>query len=109
MGGKWKMPTEDQLDELYENTSKHFYTKNNVDGLIFTSRINDKQLFIPFSGTWEDYTFYTDAKSFGCIWSSDVNIITNNSAYSMHCRHRGSNILDDNRSIACSVRGVFIK
>ena len=52
MGGKWKMPTKNDLEELIDNTTYEVETINKVKGMMFTSDINGNQIFIPFGGGW---------------------------------------------------------
>ena len=37
MGGKWRMPTKDELEELMDNTTHDVVTVNGVKGMMFTS------------------------------------------------------------------------
>ena len=53
MGGKWRMPTEDEIAELLDNTeatTEPTIKLMGVKGIMFTSKINNKKLFIPFAG-----------------------------------------------------------
>ena len=49
-GDGWRTPTYEQLEELFENTTNQWTTKNGVNGRLFTSKKNGKTLFIPASG-----------------------------------------------------------
>ena len=49
-GGTWRMPTNNQLNELLNNCSWDNETINNVAGFRFTSNINDNSIFIPAAG-----------------------------------------------------------
>ena len=42
MGGKWRMPTKDELEELFNDTTHKVETINGVKVMMFTSKINDK-------------------------------------------------------------------
>ena len=44
MGGKWRMPTRDEIEELVIYTTRDVVTVNGVQGIIFTSNINTNQL-----------------------------------------------------------------
>ena len=46
------MPTNDELQELIDNTTQKVKTINEVQGMMFTSNINGHQLFMPFVGYW---------------------------------------------------------
>ena len=88
MGGKWRMPTNNDLEELIDNTTHDVVTVNGVKGMIFTSIINSKQLFIPFAGFWYNGYFNT-VGSYAYIWSSIVHASIVNTAYSLCCNSSG--------------------
>ena len=110
MGGKWRMPTKDELKELFNNTTRKVETINRVKGLLFTSKINNKRLFVPFAGYWYNGSFAA-AGSSADVWSSQVHPSYVNSAYILYCYSSGNAGINISyyRSIAFSVRGVFKK
>ena len=110
MGGKWRMPTKDELKELFNNTTRKVETINRVKGMLFTSKINNKRLFVPFAGYWYNGSFAA-AGSSADVWSSQVHPSYVNSAYILYCYSSGNAGINISyyRSIAFSVRGVFKK
>ena len=108
MGGKWRMPTMDQLEELVNNTTYWVETINGVKCMMFTSVINGNKLFIPFAGYWHNDTYY-HTKSIIGMWSSQVITSSINYAYRLYCNHLSGHVFISvrNRSAALSVRGVF--
>ena len=51
MGGDWRMPTKDECQELYKNTTQSWVTINGVNGRKFTSKTDTtKYIFIPAAG-----------------------------------------------------------
>ena len=111
MGGKWRMPTKNDLEELIDNTTCEVVTINRVQGMLFTSKINSNKLFIPFmqgswwNGNWEDW-----GRSDAYVWSSQVHPSYVDFAYELYCNSSGDAFIDDgNRSCAFTVRGVFKK
>ena len=72
MGGKWRMPTKDELEELLDNTTHEVKNVNEVQGILFTSNINNKHLFVPFAGWWCNGSFYK-VRSSTNMWSSQVH------------------------------------
>ena len=109
MGGAWKMPTKDELEELVNNTTQEVETINGVKGMLFTSNINNKILFIPFAGYWCNGSFAA-AGSYASVWSSQVLPSNVNSACRLSCYSNGYAYIDyDTRYDAFSVRGVFNK
>ena len=111
MGGIWRMPTNDELQELIDNTTQKVKTINEVQGMMFTSNINEHQLFIPFVGYWyEEDGGFMDAGSDAFVWSSQVFPYHVGTAYLLYCSSSGNaNIYLYSRSSAFSVRGVFKK
>ena len=110
MGGKWRMPTRDELEELIINTTHDVVTVNSVQGIMFTSSINTNQLFIPFAqGYWDRHNrSWFMAGTHACLWSSQVHYSYNDFGNLLFCSYYGSvNLSDDIRSYAFSVRGVF--
>ena len=71
MGGNWKMPTSEQLNELMNNTRQSWATKDGVIGRLFTSKTNGNSLFLPTVGSAYN-TNVDDVGSDGCIWSSSL-------------------------------------
>ena len=111
MGGKWRMPTYEQLKELYDNTTHKVETINGVKGMMFTSNKNGKQLFIPFAGYWnEEDGGSMEAGSIANVWSSQVHPSNVKFAFRLCCYSSGfAYIFNYFRSSAFSVRGVFKK
>ena len=109
MGGKWRMPTKDELEELFNNTTHKVETLNGVKGMLFISNINSKRLFVPFAGYWYNGNFVA-AGSDAYVWSSQVHPSLVNYACIFYCYSSGHAYINLNsRSYAFSVRGVFIK
>ena len=111
MGGKWRMPTKDEFQELYDNTTHNVKKVNGLKGMIFTSNINGHQLFIPFmKGSWYNVNWDNWNKSFATMWSSQVYETYAISAYGLSCDSNGYvDVSNHNRSRSFSVRGVFKK
>ena len=109
MGGKWRMPTYEQLKELYDNTTHRDETINGVKGMLFTSKINSNKLFIPFmQGSWWNGNWENWGRSSAYVWSSQVHPSNVIYAYRLNCDSGGNaNINLNLRSYAFSVRGVF--
>ena len=100
MGGAWRMPTynynssndqfEGELVELLNNTTHEVKTINGVKGMMFTSKINGHQLFIPFAGYWwyNGNGRFESAETRACMWSPLVWAI--GTAYSLTCHSNGN-------------------
>ena len=114
MGGAWRMPTKEQLEELYNNTTHDVVTINGVQGMLFTSTkpgYEGKQLFIPFTqGVWGNGEWQDWSGSSASVWSSQVIPSYVGTGYLFFCGSSGNaNIYLYSRSSAFSVRGVFKK
>ena len=109
MGGKWRMPTKDELEELFNNTTHKVETLNGVKGMIFTSKINDKRLFIPFAGYWYNGSFYAIGSD-AYMWSSRVHSSIVYRVTRLSLDFNGDvDVIYADRTCAFSVRGVFKK
>ena len=49
-GGTWRMPTKPEMDELFNNCTSKWTTKNGVYGRQFTSKQNGNSIFLPAAG-----------------------------------------------------------
>jgi len=67
-GPEWRMPSEDQIQELLDNCTTEWTTLNGVVGRLFTSNINGASLFLPAAGCRWGSSLY-DAGAGGYFWS----------------------------------------
>lgn len=110
MGGKWHMPTIEQIRELKSNTISNFVTNYNgsgVGGMLFTSKSdNSKKLFLPGCG-YLGNGISLHACRFGCFSSS--SIFSFDDCYST-CLCFSLDIvitIKCHRSFGRTIRGVF--
>lgn len=75
LGAPWRMPTEAEFQELYDNCTSIWTTLNGVNGRLFTSNINGKTLFLPAAGRCSG-TSLEDRGSVGSYWSSTYDTAT---------------------------------
>ena len=69
-GGKWRMPTYEEMKEMIDNTSKEWTTINGVTGRKFTA-LNGNSIFLPATGM--NYLGQIQLRnSGGCYWSSTL-------------------------------------
>ena len=109
MGGKWRMPTKDELEELFNDTTHKVETINGVKGMMFTSKINDKRLFIPFAGYWYNGSFYAIGSD-AYTWSSRVHSSIVYRVTRLSLDFNGDvDVIYADRTCAFSIRGVFKK
>ena len=69
-GSGWRMPTKEEWQELYNNTTVTWTTQNGVNGRLFTAS-NGNSLFLPAAGYRSDSSLY-GAGSYGYYWSSSL-------------------------------------
>lgn len=78
------MPTKDECQELYKNTTQSWVTINGVDGRKFTSKTDTtKYIFIPAAGNC-GYGSVFDVGNYGYVWSSSLNAGSPDSAWSLY-------------------------
>ena len=70
-GSGWRMPTQEEWQELLDNTTDTWTKQNGVNGRLFTAS-NGNSLFLPAAGNrWDDELY--NAGSYGFYWSSSLN------------------------------------
>ncbi len=82
-GEDWQMPSQAQLEELYnrDNTTQIFTTQNDVDGWLITSKSNGGKLFLP--AAYNQY-MAPDGNiriNLGGYWSRSLNTSDSHTAY----------------------------
>lgn len=74
LGGQWRMPTFAEFEELLENCKVEMVTRNDVNGMRFTSRkpgYTHVSIFLPAAG-FMDVTTLKKAGVSGFYWSSSL-------------------------------------
>ena len=108
-GSGWCMPTEDQWEELCQNTSNSWTTQNGINGRLFTAS-NGNTLFLPAAGNrWESNTNLTTNNGdsgFGNYWSNSLYLRIPDGAIYFQFRSEYFKVFYDARSRGCSVRAV---
>ncbi len=103
-GSGWRMPTKEEWQELYQNTTHIYTTQNGVNGRLFTAS-NGNSIFLPAAGYHNVSSLY-NAGSDGYYWSS--SLITGGPIGAWHF-HFGSgyyNMSNGGRDYGNSVRAV---
>ena len=72
LGGKWRMPTKAEQDELWNNCTWEWKPRNGVNGCQVTGP-NGANIFIPAAGAWDDTSIWLDGL-YGYLWSSTLDI-----------------------------------
>lgn len=112
MSSESKMPTYDDLVELQKNTEHRVERINGVKGMLLKSKINNKTLFFPFSGTYsarEDKFYGIEQET--CIWSKtnfSETSIGNDYAYCMYlCEDNYFEIYGNAKADGLAIRGII--
>ena len=71
-GSGWRMPTEEECQELQANTTHIWITQNGVNGILFTAS-NNNSLFLPAAGNYSEASLYYTGEV-GYFWSSTLSI-----------------------------------
>jgi len=69
-GNGWRMPTKEEFQELYNNTTLTWTQQNGVNGWLFTTT-NGNSLFLPAAG-YRGSDELSDAGDFAYYWSSSL-------------------------------------
>ena len=74
MGGKWRIPTKDNVTELIFRTTQKLCTLKGVEGFLFTSTVKgfeDRSIFIPLSGKMDMRVNNFEGK-YGFYWIREL-------------------------------------
>lgn len=71
LGGKWRIPTMEEWNELLENCTRTKAWVDGVLGCLFTSNINGQTVFLPAAGHMSNSSLDYPG-SYGYYWSSDL-------------------------------------
>ena len=109
MGGNWRMPTETEIQELYNNTTNEWITNykgSGVNGRKFTSKADtSKYIFIPAAGEGQDGSV-DGVGNYSRVWSSLLRASNPSTAGGLHFDSSSCGIRSGNRCFGRSVRGV---
>lgn len=82
-GGNWRMPTVDEIQELFDNCTTEWTTYNDVNGMKFVSNINGNSIFLPATGYCWFWGIYGEG-NWGYYWSGIQNQETISNAYNLY-------------------------
>lgn len=103
-GRKWRTPTKEQWQELYNNTTSQWTEQNGVEGRMFTAA-NGASLFLPATGYRLDRNLY-GAGDRGFYWSQSLCTDSPNGAWIFYFLSINCNLIEDMRCQGVSVRPV---
>lgn len=77
-GNGWRIPTYEEWEELIENCTWTWTTRNGAYGELGVSKKNGNSIFLPACGSWG-----AESPKYGYYWSSSVN--QDDPQYARHC------------------------
>ena len=109
MGGDWRMPTKDEIQELIDNTTNQWVTNYNgsgVNGRKFISKTDtSKYIFIPAAGSCYNGSV-GDVGNYCRVWSSSLDASNPYGAWFLGFFSGGCYVNVIKRCYGLSVRGV---
>ena len=106
LGGKWRMPTSAEFDELYKNCLWTWTTQGGKNGYKVTSNKNGNSIFLPVAGMrWGTSKEYMDNE--GYYWSSSLGTNNPHSAQSLRLSNGYYYLMNYARKYGISVRPVY--
>lgn len=103
-GGDWRMPTREEMNELYANCPSEWTTQNGVNGRKFTGP-NGESIFLPAAGFYSSGSL-NYAGSYGYYWSSSLSTDYPNGAYYLYFNSGDVGMGSSHRDYGLSVRPV---
>lgn len=95
-GGRWRMPTEEEMKELVDQCEWQWTTQGDTQGYLVTSKVNGNSLFFPVS----------DHRS-GVYWSSSLRKEESRYAFCLKFNAEKVRIGSEERPLGYPVRPVF--
>ena len=98
--GDWRIPTNNEMQELIDNCTWTWTTQNGVNGYKVASKVNSNFIFLPAAG-YRNGSSFDEAGLYGKYWSSAP------SAYCLYLFNRSFYMFSDSRSYGYTVRPVL--
>ena len=106
LGGKWRMPTRDEIWELIDNCTWSWVTLNGVNGCkVVSKKDTSKYIFLPAAGTRYGTSLY-DAGSGGSCWGATPNSYNADGAPLLSFKSGYRDVLLSDRCYGRTVRPV---
>lgn len=104
-GDSWRLPTEAEFQELIDNCTWEWSTRNGHNGYKVTSKKNGNSIFLPAAG-WRYLSSSSNQGSYGYYWSATPYESDTDGAYDLNFSEGGRGTRWDYRSDGYSVRPV---
>lgn len=105
LGGKWRMPTQADFQELRTNCTWSWGYVGGVRGYTVTGK-NNASIFLPAAGFWTGGNS-TGKTNYGRYWSSSLNSDVPEGAYGLDADDSGYQMTYFNRFLGLPVRAVW--
>ncbi len=89
-GATWRMPTRAEMQELVNNCTYEWATRNGIAGALFTSKRNGKSIFLPAAG-FRDVVNIGHGES-GVCWSGQRDDSDDMYSFSLRFDHTGVDV-----------------
>lgn len=106
MGGRWRMPSRADYDELVANCNISAVVRNGRTGILCVSIINGQSMFIPCTG----YAFRTNLYSLAMmirLWLTDGTNEQTSKAIAFNVGDASLRIINDRRYFGFAIRPVL--
>lgn len=106
-GAGWHTPTEAEIQELYNNTTVSWTTRNDVNGRVFTAS-NGNSIFLPAAG-FRHSGELSNVGNRGFYWSSSLcsnNLSKPSNAWLLDFNSEKNDMLNESRRYGFTVRPV---
>ncbi len=104
-GKQWRIPTQEEWDELLRNCILTLVREDGKLGALVRSKINGNCIFLPAAGYRQD-TRHLDENSIGHYWSSSLNAAKPSFAFRMYFTPQRVETYNSFRSDGFSIRPV---
>ena len=105
-GGKWRMPTQTEMQELLDGTDQEWTTINSVAGRKFMKKSDHSvYIFLPAAG-YRDGASFSGQGSYGFFWSSALATVRPSRAWYLLFVSSNAYVYDVNRFNGYTVRAV---
>lgn len=110
-GENWRIPTSDEFKELQNNCSTQWTTSGGINGLLFTSDINGKSIFLPAAGSYGEDGLIKEGVngmySFADLCTETLSGTTYGNAYAVLINSQQVNLNYFSRTNGYSIRPVW--
>lgn len=105
LGDDWRLPTKEEVEELFDNCDAQSKVTEGINGILFTSRINNNQIFFPTSGYYDGRSI-SSKNNQGAYWTSTQSLEEDTNAVSFFVNDRAFNFWENNREKGLTIRPV---